>query len=404
MTLVAESRQQPLSHLTVLELAAVLAGPSVGQFLAEQGARVIKIENPATGGDVTRTWLLPDADGPLSAYFQACNQGKESIGLNLRSDAGRELMHRLAARADIILSSFLPGSAARLGVDHETLSRRNPRLITGEITGYGPESDRAGYDAVIQAEAGYYHLNRSPDGPPAKMPVALMDELAAHQLKEGILLALYERERTGRGSHVSVSLLDAALAGLANQGTAWLAAGHAPEPSGSAHPVIAPYGSVFTSADGLGIVLAVGSDRQFLDLCDMLGRKDLAVDPDFADNEARVRNRDRLRSIIADALDNRARDEFLSECHRRRIPAGAVRRVEEALADAGPLVIASRGLRQYVGLGPSPNTELSEPPAFGSSTRSILRDDLGLSSERVRELLEAGVVADGTHSDGPRSD
>jgi len=385
----------PLSHITVLELAAVLAGPSVGQFLAEQGARVIKIENPATGGDVTRTWVLPGSDGPVSAYFQACNWGKESVGIDLSVRGGLELMHGLAARADIVLSSFLPSSAKRLGADHETLSQLNERLITGQITGYGPDSNRAGYDAIIQAEAGYYHLNRSPDAPPAKMPVALMDELAAHQLKEGILLALYERERTGRGSHVSVSLLDAALAGLANQGTAWLAAGRTPEPSGSAHPVIAPYGSVFTSSDGLGIILAVGSDRQFRHLCELLGRPDVADNPDFIDNEARVRNRERLRPILADALGNQPRDEFLVACHRRRIPAGAVHRVEEALSDAGPFVIASSGLRQYVGRGPGPNAVLSTPPTFGSSTRRVLNEDLGLSAEQVHTLLNDGVVSDG---------
>lgn len=390
----------PLSHLTVLELAAVLAGPSVGQFLAEQGARVIKIENPATGGDVTRSWLLPDEDGPVSAYFQACNLGKESVALDLGTRRGRDLMHRLARRADIVLSSFLPGSAAGLGADHETLSRVNDRLIIGEITGYGSDSERPGYDAVIQAEAGYYHLNRSPGAVPAKMPVALMDELAAHQLKEGILLALYERERTGRGAHVTVSLMDAALAGLANQATAWLAVGRAPEPSGSAHPVISPYGTVFETAGGDYVVLAVGSDRQFRDLCALLDLENVADDRRFIDNESRVRNRDRLEAVLAAAVREHARNAFLDACHERRIPAGAVRSVDEALSDAGPSVFATlsdgekRGLRQYVGRGARTPSAMSPPPEFGSATRRVLMDDLGLSADEFRELLHEGTVAE----------
>jgi crotonobetainyl-CoA:carnitine CoA-transferase CaiB-like acyl-CoA transferase len=241
----------PFAGLRVLELAAVLAGPQVGQFFAELGASVLKVEPPA--GDVTRTWRTPgdDPESSVSAYFSASNWGKTSLVLDLTQPAAQAELHRLAAEADVLIASYKPGDAEKFGASYAALAEANPRLIYAHLTGYGPASPRVGYDAVLQAETGFMHLNAaSPDDPPQKMPVALIDLLAAHQLKEGILTALYQREKTGRGALLTVSLLDSALASLANQGATWLVTGRDPVPLGSGHPGIVPYGTVYRAADG----------------------------------------------------------------------------------------------------------------------------------------------------------
>ena len=316
----------PLADLLVIELASVLAGPSVGMFFAEHGARVIKVEAP--GGDVTRRWHLAseDAEDDRPAYFCAVNWGKESVVLDLRTEMGRSALHQLVAKADVVVSSFRPGHAERLGADAEALREVNPRLVVVEVTGYGPGDDRAGYDAVIQAEAGFTYLNGSSDGPPTKMPVALVDVLAAHQLKEAALVALLARERTGEGATVRVSLLGAAVASLANQAANWLTAGVSPQRLGSAHPNIAPYGTPYPTSGG-DIVLAVGTDRQFAALGAALGLDALAADPRFGTNAARVKNREALDEILVGAIASRDRDALLAELAKNGVPAGAVRDV-----------------------------------------------------------------------------
>ncbi|UYZ63501.1 CaiB/BaiF CoA transferase family protein [Hymenobacter weizhouensis] len=329
------SQPLPLHGLRVLELASVLAGPQVGQFLAELGAEVLKIEAPA--GDVTRTWRTPAEapDAPVSAYFSCANWGKQSRVLDLTQPAGRQELHRLAAAADIVLASYKPGDAEKLAADYATLSALNPRLLYGHITGYGPDTSRAGYDAVLQAEAGFMHLNAAGSGhEPQKMPVALMDLLTAHQLKEGLLTALYQRERTGRGALVEVSLWDSALASLANQAATYLVTGHDPQPLGSGHPSIVPYGTVYQAQDGVRLLLAVGSDPQFRQLCAVLGRPDWAGDARFTTNPARVRHRRELEELLRQRIAEVSGTELLAELERRAVPAGAVRTVGEALQTA----------------------------------------------------------------------
>ncbi|SDY33094.1 CaiB/BaiF CoA transferase family protein [Hymenobacter psychrophilus] len=331
----------PLYGLRVLELASVLAGPQVGQFLAELGADVLKIEAPA--GDVTRTWRTPAEapDAPISAYFSAANWGKTSRVLDLTAATGRAELHALAARADIVLASYKPGDAAKLGADYATLAALNPRLLYGSITGYGPESSRAGYDAVLQAETGFMHLNATGPGQPAqKMPVALIDLLTAHQLKEALLLALYQRERTGRGTLLEVSLHDSALASLANQATSWLVTGHEPQPLGSGHPSIVPYGTVYTAADGTRLLLAVGSDGQFRQLCTVLEQPAWATDARFSTNPARVAHRQQLEELLRRRIAQVSGAELLAELEKRVVPAGAVRTVGEALTQpAAPAML-----------------------------------------------------------------
>jgi crotonobetainyl-CoA:carnitine CoA-transferase CaiB-like acyl-CoA transferase len=323
----------PFAGLRVLELAAVLAGPQVGQFFAELGAAVLKVEPPA--GDVTRTWRTPgdDPDSSVSAYFAASNWGKTSVVLDLTQPAAQAELHRLAAQADVLIASYKPGDAEKFGVSYAALAEANPRLIYAHLTGYGAASSRVGYDAVLQAETGFMYLNAaSPADPPQKMPVALIDLLAAHQLKAGILTALYQREKTGCGALIEVSLHDSALASLANQGSTWLTTGRDPVPLGSGHPGIVPYGTVYRAADGPRLVLAIGTDAQFRQLCLVLMRPHWATEPRFGTNPARVRHRHALEELLLLRIAELNGTALLHELARLGVPAGAVRSVGEALS------------------------------------------------------------------------
>ncbi|MBD1398752.1 CoA transferase [Pontibacter sp. JH31] len=381
--------------MLVLELASVLAGPSVGQFFAELGATVVKLENAVTKGDVTRTWKLASEriDTDSSAYFSAANWGKLSLGLDITQPTALEVVHRLAASADVVIASYKPGDAEKLQVDYHTLRQLNPRLIYGHITGYGADDKRAGYDAVVQAESGFMYMNGDPDGQPTKMPVALMDILAAHQLKEGILVALWQRERTGRGQYVTVSLLEAAVSALANQATNYLVAGYNPQRMGSGHPNIVPYGSVFMSKEGLPLVLAIGDDRQFSRLCAVLGAPDLAVNPDFATNEARVHHRAIINAKLKELIGQQERSSLLEALHTRHVPAGAVNSIAEVFEQ--PLArqmclhgsAGSAGLRQVAFKESAAGiAALTPPPAYGQHTWQVLQELAGLSPEELTEL------------------
>jgi len=394
------SNELPLKGLRVLELAGVLAGPATGMFLAELGADVIKVENPATGGDVTRGWRLPaeSRDTGVSAYFSAANWGKRSIVVDLRDPAGRELIHSLARLSDIVLASYRPGQAESLAVDAESLMRLNDRLIYAEVTAYGRGDPRPGYDALLQAGTGFMSINGEPGALPLKMPVALMDLLAAHQLKEGILLALLERERTGSATHVTTSLVRSGLSSLANQGTGWLATGLVPAPLGSGHPSIVPYGEVWECTAGQSMVLAVGTDRQFSRLCSSVNAPELASDPRFARNADRVNHREALRAELAPRIARLPRDAFLESLASAGVPAGPVWNVAEALSrpDADPLLLRSGnrvGLRT-VALDDGVETvaDLRPPPDLSADAESILEVDLGLSAEQRSHLYDRGTV------------
>ena len=388
-----------LSDLVVLELASVLAGPSVGQFFAELGATVIKVENPRTRGDVTRQWTLPHEQPPddRSAYFCCCNYGKQSVALDLSSETGQALLHDLACTADLVIASYRPGSAEALGADYETLSAENSGLIYGHITGYGPDDPRAGYDAIIQAESGFTYMNGPADGPPTKMPVALMDVLAAHQLKEALLVALLQREQTGDGQYVPVNLMQSAVSGLANQATNWLVAGHVPERMGSAHPNIAPYGTIYETEDDTSIVLAVGTDRQFQALCDVLGCPDLAEDSRFATNSARVEHRDALNRTLQRRFGTRTGD-VLDRLHERHIPAGAVNTMPEVFEQPQARAMTLQatdhppGLRQTAFSLSDADSSLRPPPRYAEHTAAVLRDHLGRSDENIADWAANQVI------------
>jgi crotonobetainyl-CoA:carnitine CoA-transferase CaiB-like acyl-CoA transferase len=388
-----------LDDLLVLELASVLAGPRVGQFFAELGATVIKVENPRTQGDVTRHWRLASEpeDDDRPSYFACCNSGKQSVAIDLTTDGGRDLLHQLAAQSDIVTASYRPGSAEALGADADTLCALNSGLLYGHITGYGPDAPRAGYDAVIQAESGFMHMNGTPDGPPVKMPVALMDLLAAHQLKEALLLGLLRRERTGEGGYIAVSLMQAAVSALANQATNWLVGGHVPQRMGSAHPNIAPYGTVYRTADDEAILLAVGTDRQFARLCGVLDLGNLPDDERFATNAARVRHRDALDAHLTPAIAQWTRGDLLGALAAQSVPAGAIndmRQVfEQPLAQTMTLPFdgAPTGLCTAA-FGFDPANDLLPPPHYATHTEAVLRERLGCPSNQIQQFARDGIV------------
>lgn len=328
-------QNQFFKDLLVVELASVLAGPAVGMFFAELGARVIKIENKKTNGDVTRQWKLPteSPDHPASAYYHSVNWGKEVQLLDLTEHNDRKTALALISEADLLISNFRMPAAERFGLDYPRLHKRFPGLIYGQITGFGEESDLPAFDIVLQAEAGFLYMTGAPDRPPARLPVALIDLMAAHQLKEGLLVALLQKERSGKGSLVSVSLRDAAVASLANQASNWLVAGHIPERMGSRHPNIAPYGDIFRTADGHLIVLAVGNNRQFLALCRCLELQHLEEDPRFSTNAARVNYRSALNDWLDSAISVRELASLEQSFHEAGVPFGRIRNMQEVFAD-----------------------------------------------------------------------
>jgi crotonobetainyl-CoA:carnitine CoA-transferase CaiB-like acyl-CoA transferase len=364
--------------LKVLELASVLAGPSVGQFFAELGADVIKIENQKAGGDVTRTWKVSgESADDRSAYFCSCNWGKRSVALDLDSDNGKAIIQKLASRCDVVIASYKSGDAEKLGVSYDQLTAKQPQLIYGQVSGYGPDNDRVGYDAVIQAESGFMDLNGEQNGLPVKMPVALIDLIAAHQLKEGLLLALLQKEKTGKGSYVEVSLIQSAIASLANQATNWLVAKKLPTRKGSAHPNIAPYGEAFETGDGKRILLAVGNDKQFQNLCTLLKLK---TGSDYATNESRVANRSGLTGLLAGEMRKWKSNDLLPLLHKNKIPGGAIQNVSEAFGmdEAKQLVIEAnslKGVRNFVARSPAwTSKDLRPPPHFGEHTVAVLNE------------------------------
>ncbi|MEQ8860327.1 MAG: CaiB/BaiF CoA-transferase family protein [Pseudomonadales bacterium] len=389
--------EPPLLGLRVLELASILAGPVTAQFLAELGAEVIKVENPATGGDPTRSWRLAGEDraGTVSAYFSCANWGKRSIAVDVTKNPGRELIHRLAGVSDVVIASYKPGDDARLGLDPATLLARNPRLIYAQISAYGSADPRPGFDAIIQAESGFTYLNGEPGGPPVKMPVALVDLLAAHQLKEAILLAMLQRERSGRGRHVHVALLDAAVASLANQASNFLVAGVIPERMGSEHPNIVPYGAIYRLGDGRELVLAVGTERQWRALTEALGQRELAEDLRFADNQARVVHRVALHARLTEAFATRNSDEVRARLQAAGVPFGFVNDMQQVFAQPGGRRALMEngtlsGVRTFVAEGLGSRRNLSPPPGYDADGAAIL-DELGYDAARRQALIDAGA-------------
>jgi len=298
--------------------------------LADLGAEVTKVERPP-GGDDTRAWGPPyDAAGEAT-YFQAVNRNKRSLVLDLRDESDLAEARRLALESDVVVENFRPGVMAKLGLDHESLAAENPRLVYCSITGFGgtgPGAELPGYDLLVQALGGLMSITGEPEGEPLKVGVALVDVIAGLYAAVGILAALEHRHQSGEGQLVEVDLLSALLAGLVNQSSAFTAAGVVPERMGNRHPSIAPY-ELLRCGEG-ELVLAVGNDRQFGDLCEVLGAPDLATDDRFATNPARVESRDELRPLLEAALSARPAAEWVERLRAHRVPAGVVNDIAAA--------------------------------------------------------------------------
>ncbi|WP_028667735.1 CaiB/BaiF CoA transferase family protein [Runella zeae] len=317
--------------LKVVELASVLAGPAVGMFFAELGAEVIKIENKKTGGDMTRTWKLPSENpvSSFSAYYASVNWHKTSLLLDLENLTDRQQLYDIIETADIVISNYRLQVAQKLGVDYATLSAFNSSLIFAQLNAFDSESERPAFDVVLQAEAGFMYMNGEADGLPVKMPVALIDVLAAHQLKEGILLALLRRTQTGKGAFVQTSLFEAAVASLVNQATNWLMGGYIPQRMGTQHPNIAPYGDLYTCSDGQQIVLAIGTEKQFAHLCYQLELEALLEDPRFDTNAARVKNRAALNTLLSEKISVRESSILLQNLEKQGVPSASIRNMQQ---------------------------------------------------------------------------
>ncbi len=383
------------SDLLVIELASVLAGPSVGMFFAELGAEVIKIEHPRTGGDVTRSWKLPseDINNDIPAYFSTVNWGKSSLALDVSTEEGKSILYALLKKADLVIVSFKSGDAEKLKLDYKTLKELNPKLIYAAINAYGDNNPKTGYDAVLQAESGFMAMNGTPGSGPLKMPVALIDVIAAHHLKEGILLAYIKRLKTNEGSEVKVSLFEAALLSLANQASNYLIAGYLPELSGSLHPNIAPYGETFLTKDQRHIILAIGNDRQFESLCQVLH---LPMEAKFANNTLRINHRQELYYILSAVFKECNSDILMQDFDKHKIPAGLVASIEEALnkPEAAKLILEHLGKKgvSQLSSGLRFQDKIGLPPHLGQNTKSILQEHLNITSSQLKDLEYKHII------------
>ncbi|GAA6138354.1 CaiB/BaiF CoA-transferase family protein [Arenicella sp. 4NH20-0111] len=328
-----------LSHIKVLDLTRVLAGPWAGQTLADMGADVIKVEQPGKGDD-TRTWGPPflkdenDEQTSESAYFLCANRGKRSICLDLSSDQGQLELRRLVSECDVLIENFKVGQLRKFKLDYETLSSLNPRLVYCSITGFGqhgPYANRPGYDFMIQGMSGLMSVTGSPDGEPQKVGVAVTDLLTGLYSVVGILAALSERENSGLGQHVDLSLFDVSVAAMANQASNHLIGEVTPKAMGNAHPNIVPY-QCFATSDGHCIV-AVGNDAQFARFCEAIDLPELALNTHYRTNRVRVKNRKQLVELISNVMQSKTSEQWLSLLSDADVPAGPINTMADVFRD-----------------------------------------------------------------------
>ena len=375
-----------LDGLRVLELARVLAGPTTGQTLADLGADVIKVESPE--GDETRRWGPPfiDTDGEqAAAYFHSCNRGKRSIVADFATERGREIVRRLAARSDVLIENFKVGGLAKFGLDYESLSALNPRLVYCSVTGFGqtgPYAKRAGYDFLIQGMSGIMSITGEPHGSPQKAGVAIADLFTGLYGVIAIEAALIERERSGRGQHLDLSLFDSMSAMLANQAMNYLASGQSPKRMGNAHVNLAPYQTLPVS-DGWFIV-AVGNDGQFARLCGVLGLEPLAKDERFATNPGRVVNRVALDRELRAKTASWKRDALLAALETAVVPAGPINTIADLFADPQ---FKARGMR----IEPQGIPGIRSPIAMSASALKLDRRSPKLGEHTTEILREIGL-------------
>ena len=403
-----------LSNLRVLDLSRVLAGPWAGQLLGDLGAEVIKVERPVSGDD-TRAWgppYLKDAAGQVTteaAYFLCANRNKKSVAINMAPREGQELVRKLAACSDVLLENFKVNGLQPYGLDYASLHAINPRLVYCSITGFGqtgPYATRPGYDALIQGMSGLMSITGRSDGEagagPQKVGVALTDVLTGLYATVAILAALSDRERTGRGQHIDVALLDTQVACLANQAMNYLTTGVAPGRMGNAHPSIVPYQD-FPTADGY-VIIAVGNDSQFRSLCRTLGEAQWADDDRFRTNAARVANRSALIALISQATVLKSTRHWIELLEDSNVPCGPINTIRDVFED---VQVRARQLRQElphrlagrvpivanpIRMSHSPVEYRLAPPLLGEHTREVLTEILGLREAEIEALLAAQVI------------
>jgi crotonobetainyl-CoA:carnitine CoA-transferase CaiB-like acyl-CoA transferase len=390
----------PLDAITVLDLTRVLSGPYCTMLLADMGARVIKIEQPGKGDD-TRAWGPPFLEGE-SAYFLSINRNKESVTLDFKQPEGRTALDALIARSDVLVENFRPGTLTKLGLDYATLAARHPRLVYCSVSGFGqtgPRSKEPGYDAVMQAEGGLMSITGSPDGPPYRLGVAIADIVSGMFAAYGVAMALFARERTGRGQEVDVAMLDSVAALLTYQAGNYFASGRVPVRLGNRHPSIVPY-ETFAASDG-EFVLAVGNDEQWRRFCATAG---LPEDERFATNRQRVTRYEELRPLVAEKLRTQPRQFWIDRLTAAGVPCGSVRNLQELFDDPqlgaremiARLEHATIGSMKTLGvpvkLSDTPGSVRTPPPMLGEHTDAVLARDLGYSADAIAGLRRQNVI------------
>ena len=404
----------PLTHLKVLDLSRILAGPWAGQVLADFGAQVIKVERPQKGDD-TRHWgppYLKDAAGndtSEAAYYLSANRGKQSITVDITQPAGQELIKKLASQCDILLENYKVGGLKKYGLDYEAIKAVNPRIIYCSITGFGqsgPYANRAGYDAMIQGMGGLMSLTGVPEGQPGagpqKVGVAVADLMTGMYAVSGVLAAVIHRDRTGEGQQIDLALLDTQVAWLANQAQNYLTSGRSPERQGTAHPNIVPYQAV-PASDGY-FMLAVGNDAQFKKFCAIAGLDDVAENPAYATNTARVQAREQLVPLIERTTGEKPAAWWLEQLSAAHVPCGPINNLEQVFADpqvqargmvveqAHPTAGKVKTVRNPLGFSASALEYEQAPPTLGEHTGAVLESMLGLSEEEIESLKKGGVI------------
>ncbi len=407
------SNEGPLSGLTVLDMSRVMAGPSCTMMLADLGARVIKVERAGRGDD-TRQFgppFLKDEDGndtSESAYYLSANRGKESLTLNFARPDGQKIVRALAARADILVENYKVGDLAKHGLGYDDLREDHPGLIYCSITGFGqtgPYSNRAGYDFLVQAMGGLMSVTGNPDGAPGGGPlrvgIPISDLLTGLYATVAILAALAHRQKTGEGQFIDISLLDSTVATLFNQALNYLATGEEPGRIGNAHPNIVPY-QAFATADG-NLVVAIGNDTQFVRFCEVIGMPEVPLDPRFENNVERVRNRDKLVPLLAEAMARRGSREWLEVLEAAGLPCGPINTLEQVFSHpqvaardmkiemAHPLSGTVTLVGSPLKLSASPVAYRLAPPLLGEHTDGIL-GELGYTAADIEALRKDGIV------------
>jgi len=395
--------QGALSGIKVLDLSRVLAGPWAGQLLADLGADVVKVERPGLGDD-TRQWAPPSLPDGTAAYFLSANRGKRSVTIDITRPEGQAIVRQLAEQADVLLENYKVGGLAKYGLDYESLSKLNPRLVYCSITGFGqdgPYADSPGYDYIVQGMSGLMSITGPADGEPHKVGVAVTDLFTGLYAANAVQAALLARYRTGRGQHIDMALFDCSLAMLANVGMNYLVSGNTPPRLGNAHPNIVPY-QVFAAADG-HFILACGNDKQFRAVTELIGQPALADDARFATNPERVAHRELLVGRLAEAFGAATRDDWLARLDAAGVPCGPINSVAEAFAD--PQAVA-RGMRIEmqdaagqavplmgcpVRLSDTPAVYRQAPPKLGEHTEAVLAE-LGYDREQIATLQASGTV------------